>query len=402
MNTPVTCSDQYTRYPYPEPGEDLPAWLQSFNYDAYDPGIYAALFWPEGRPKGDLNILVAGCGSMQAAVIAYKSPECRVTGIDFSPTSIAHEERLRDRHKLKNLALETMNLIDAPNLGQRFDLIICSGVVHHLPDPGQGVRALASVLEGSHGALVMMLYGRLGRIGIYPLQDAFRRLKVPQSPEGVQTVRSIVKRLPPYHPGRRYFEYSPEMDSDSAIVDTFLHPQDMAFQVHEVLELIEANGLRFQSWLDTGLYNSGYDHVTAHVSDRDRWSIVESLAWNITTHHFLACKPERDRRSEIAFVGDAWLAYVPQRRPTIQASAFEANKFGRDGVEFSLSPMEAVLFVEANGRRTAADILRHKALASLSIDKRKEFAREFYGRMWRLGHMFFSLVPLSRPAPNDR
>jgi SAM-dependent methyltransferase len=395
MKTPDAVSDQYTRYPYPEPAEDIPTWLQSFNYDIYHPGDYAGLFWPEGRPRSRLKILVAGCGSMQAAVIAHQNPDCQATGIDFSRASIAHEERLRDRHKLENLTLETMNLVDAAKLGQRFDLIVCSGVVHHLADPGEGVRALASVLEGNHGVLVMMLYGRLGRIGIYPLQDAFRRLQIPQSPEGVQAVRAIIKRLPAYHPGRRYFEYSPEMQSDAAVVDTFLHPQDTPFTVHEVLELVEAGGLRFQSWLDNGIYNHGWDEVTAAVSERDRWSIVESLTWNITTHTFIASKPERDPRSEITFGGEGWVNYVPQRRPTLQASVFESNKFSRDGFEFTLSPLEAVLFAEANGRRTAADILRHKALGSLPIEKRKEFARAFYERMWRMGHMFFSLVPVA-------
>jgi SAM-dependent methyltransferase len=403
MKTSDIVSDQYTQFPYPEPGDDLPTWLQTFNYDHYHPGDYAALFWPEGRPRVDLNILVAGCGSMQAAVVAFQNPECRVTGIDFSETSIAHEERLRDRHKLQNLELKVMNLLDAPDLGQQFDLIICSGVLHHLRDPRQGVRALSSVLEASHGALITMLYGQLGRIGIYPLQDAFRRLKIPQSLEGIQTVRSIIKRLPAYHPGRRYFEYSPEMQFDAAIVDTFLHPQDTAYRVHEVLDLIEANGLKFQCWLDNGTYHYGWEALAADVPDRDRWSIVESLTWNIMTHHFIACRPERDPRSEINFVGDGWLAYFPQPRPTIQASLLEHGKFTRDGFEFSLSPAEAVLLGEANGRRTAADILRHKALGSMPMEERRNFARQFYERMWRLGHMFFpSVATKGRSRPSER
>jgi 2-polyprenyl-3-methyl-5-hydroxy-6-metoxy-1,4-benzoquinol methylase len=402
MKTSSLVSDQYSRYPYPEPGDDIPTWLKSFNYDLYHPGVYAALFWPEGRPRADLNILVAGCGSMQAAVVAFQNPECRVTGIDFVEASIAHEQQLRERHNLQNLTLEAMNLFDVANLGQQFDLILCTGVLHHLADPGQGVRALSSALEPSHGALIAMLYGRLGRSGIYPLQDAFRRLQVPQSPEGVRMVRSIIKRLPAYHPGRRYFEYSPEMESDAAVVDTFLHPQDTAFCVPEVLDLIEASGLKFQCWLDNGMYNYGWDSLTAEIPDRERWSIVESLAWNITTHNFIACRPERDKRSAVDFSADGWLTCFPQGRPTIQASLLEDGKFTRDGFEFSLSPMEAVLLAEANGRRTVVDILRHKLLGALPGEERRAFARRFYERMWRLGHMFFSSVPVkARSRPSD-
>src|SRR5580765_2653312 len=135
MSSSSPVADQYTRYPYPEPGDDIPTWLKSFNYDRFEPLAYSAQFWPEGRPRADLKILSAGCGSMQAAVVAFNNPECHVTGIDFSPASIAHEERLRERHKLENLTLRAMDLLDAPSLQQQFDLIICTGVLHHLPDP---------------------------------------------------------------------------------------------------------------------------------------------------------------------------------------------------------------------------------------------------------------------------
>ena len=93
MSSPNPVADQYSSFPYPEPGDDIPTWLTSFNYDGYEPAKFSVKFWPEGRPKSDLSILVAGCGSMQAAVVAFNNPECRVTGIDFSDASIAHEER---------------------------------------------------------------------------------------------------------------------------------------------------------------------------------------------------------------------------------------------------------------------------------------------------------------------
>jgi len=60
----------------PEIGDDIPTWLRRYNYDFYDPRAYAPLFWPEGRPKKGLDILVAGCGTMQGAVIAFLNPEC--------------------------------------------------------------------------------------------------------------------------------------------------------------------------------------------------------------------------------------------------------------------------------------------------------------------------------------
>jgi hypothetical protein len=234
MSSPDPVADQYSSFPYPEPGDDIPTWLTTFNYDKYEPAKFSVKFWPEGRPKTNLNILVAGCGSMQAAVVAFNNPECRVTGIDFSNASIAHQERLRERHKLSNLLVRAMDLREVSSLQQQFDLIICTGVLHHLSNPAEGLKALSSVIEPSHGVMVLMLYGKLGRIGIYPLQDAFHRMRIPQTAEGVVLVKSIISRLQPRHPGRWYFERSSEMRYPSAIIDTFLHLQDVAYNVHEL------------------------------------------------------------------------------------------------------------------------------------------------------------------------
>jgi SAM-dependent methyltransferase len=392
-------ADQYARYPYPEPGDDIPAWLQKFNYDQYEPWAYAPLFWPEGQPKTDLNILVAGCGSMQAAVIAFNNRECCVTGVDFSEASIAHEERLRARHRLDNLTLHTMDLYEVSKLSMQFDLIVSTGVLHHLPDPGRGLKALSTVLEPDHGVMALMLYGALGRSGIYPLQDAFRRMAVPQSPEGVERVRAIIERLAPRHPGRWYYEAAGEMRSDAAVVDTFLHRQDVAYSVPQVLEFVETAGLTFQGWLDNATYNVGigeqdWEWLGPNVPDRDRWAIIECLTMRITNHSFLACRPERDKRSVVSFSGDQWLGYYPVRHPKLRPSMLTAGTYGREQHEFRLSEAKSDLLSEVNGRKSIAMLLNHKAMSHLALPQRKVLAREFFERMWRHGHMFFSAVPV--------
>jgi SAM-dependent methyltransferase len=399
MTSSNPVADQYVRYPYPEPVDDIPTFLSEYNYDPHEPGPNAALFWPEGQPRTDLNILVAGCGAMQAAVLAFKCPECRVTGVDFSSTSIAHEEKLRERHKLTNLTLRTMDLLKVHELGEQFDLIVSSGVLHHLSDVGAGLRAVSSVLERSHGAMILMLYGRIARSGIYVLQDAFRRMGIEQTPEGVRTMRSIFRRLPPHHPGRHYYDYSPEMKSDAAVVDTFLHPQDIAFSVPELLDLVQANGLKFQGWLDSGVYNQPLEWLERPIPDRDHWSIIEGFGWNVPTHHFIACRPERDKRSEIKFSGDEWLAYYPQPRPTLQEMPAGSGIYARKGYEFGLFAAERLLMSAANGQQTVRAILRDKSFAKVPAGEVKTFARAFYEKMWRQGHIFFSTVPVRNAAP---
>ena len=72
---------------------------------------------------------------------------------------------------LKNITFLTGDMCDAPKLGL-FDYIDCCGVLHHLPEPVVGFRALSDALA-ERGGLGFMVYAPYGRAGVYPLQEAF-------------------------------------------------------------------------------------------------------------------------------------------------------------------------------------------------------------------------------------
>jgi hypothetical protein len=217
-------------------------------------------------------------------------------------------------------------------------------------------------------------------------------MRVPQTAEGISLVRSTIQRLPPRHPGRWYYDNSFEMKFDAAIVDTFLHPQDTAYSVQEVLDFVQGNGLKFQGWLDSGIYNQDWEGLDRNISDRDRWAIIEAFSGRMTTHCFIASSRERDRRSLLNFEGDRWLDYYPQRHPDLSPSKFDPAKCVRGNNEFMTSPFENIFIAEANGLRTITEILKHKIFAKMTKEQRHTLAQNFYKRMWRLGHIFFSMV----------
>lgn len=394
MNQRSPVEDQYNSYSYPEPGNDIETWQRSYNYNQYDPSIYGTTFWPEGRPKSRLNILVAGCGTMQAAVLAFNNPNCQFIGIDFSEASIRHEEMLRDRHRLKNLTLRHMNIMDVETIGEKFDLIISSGVLHHLPDPSSGLKSLAAVLDPTYGAMVLMLYGKFARSGVYALQDIFRRLKIPQSPIGVATVRKMIDRLSPRHPGRQYYESSFEMKFDAAIVDTFLHPQDVAYSVTDILELIEENGLFFQGWIDPLSYNDNIDGLNYSISDHDIWQINENINGAMTTHSFIVSHLERSEKTKISFSSNSWSEYYPTRSPFLEISPFNPLKIIRGKHEMTLTQQEMSFLMETDGRKSIKEILKTKRFAHTPRNDLSNIARSFYERMWRHGHCLVSKVPV--------
>ena len=57
-------AQQYSRWMYPAPIFDLPAWLKD-HWQWFDPSHAHRLFWPDQEYPVGLDILVAGCGTNQ-------------------------------------------------------------------------------------------------------------------------------------------------------------------------------------------------------------------------------------------------------------------------------------------------------------------------------------------------
>jgi SAM-dependent methyltransferase len=403
MDSSALVAKQYTEFAYPPPISDLAEWRAAGNTTASDPNLYPVVLWPEGQPRTPLNILSAGCGTYQAAYLAYSSPFCQVTGIDLSETSLFHERKLQERHELTNLSLHQGDLRAVADLGQTFDYIVCSGVLHHLADPDEGLRALASVLAPD-GVMSIMLYGRARRAGVYFLQDAFRRLNVPQSSEGVAFVRATLERLQPDHPARSFAASVSDVASDEGIVDLFLHPQDQAYSVPEVLDFVERAGLFFQGWFDNSLYypdlhfakDDPVRRAIERLPEREQWAVMENIALLAAKHMFVVRKRQT---TQIAFDGNAFLDYVPVRHPGGQfAQEGDSCKFSRAGIrELTLNKMAGFLYSQTNGTQTVRQIINHPVLASHPKQSRKEFARAFYGTMWRQGHIYIKTERPQRP-----
>ena len=163
-------SQQYERWVYPAPITDLEAWLQD-SWQWFDPSHAHRLMWPDREYREGMDILVAGCGTNQAAVIAYTNPSARVVAIDVSGASLEHHRWLKDRYELANLELRRLPIEQVDSLDRDFDLIITTGVLHHMADPGLGMRALAHRLR-SDGVLAVMLYANYGRYGVQLMQSS--------------------------------------------------------------------------------------------------------------------------------------------------------------------------------------------------------------------------------------
>ena len=92
----------YERYPYPRPIDSLEKYRQLWQDRQRRRADYH-LFWPARSYSEDRSILIAGCGTSQAAKHALRWPSAQVIGIDFSATSVRCTEELKRKYNLKNL-----------------------------------------------------------------------------------------------------------------------------------------------------------------------------------------------------------------------------------------------------------------------------------------------------------
>jgi SAM-dependent methyltransferase len=388
---------QYEAWAYPPPFADIAAKLETGYVQMGDPALYSPALWPEGRPRDALRILVAGCGTVQAAVLAYTNPGCKVFGVDVSEASLAHERFLQDRHGLSNLALYKGDLRDAHQIGRDFDVVFATGVLHHLADPDRGLRALSAVLA-PEGVLIGMVYASGRRTGVYMVQDMLRRLGVTPDAEGVALTRRLLADLPPGHFVHRYIEAAGELTHDAALVDTFLNPQDRAYTVPQTLDLLERNSLAFQGWAEPAWYwpeaaiapGTAIAEGLAALPDRQQWAVVEMATLAVATHVFIA-RPAglHSGAYKLDFADSEALRFVPHRAPGIVRKG--PFHYTRGVLEFQLGPAEQALFESADGRRSLVELLTHPALAKMT--DRNAFGRAAMAHLWKMGHLMISRQP---------
>src|SRR4030095_6365314 len=234
-------SDFYTRHPYPPPVTNLDRAREEWQ-DTNRHRAEHHLLWPDTTYRANLDILIAGCGTWQAAKYALSRPQAHVVGIDVSTTSLEHTEQLRRKYGLTNLEAMHRSIESVGAMPRRFDLIVCTGGLHHLLDPAAGLRALRSVLKPD-GVIYLMVYAPYGRTGIYMLQEYCRTLGVGRSDQDIADLRAAVAALPPQHPLHAELATSRDARNTHALADALLNPRDQSYSVNALFDLIEQGGM---------------------------------------------------------------------------------------------------------------------------------------------------------------
>ena len=384
-------AQQYEKWQYPEPIQNLETWLSN-NWQWFDPSHAHRILWPDRPQNPDLDILIAGCGTNQAAVFAYTNRASKVVAIDVSQPSLDHSKYLKDKYSLKNLELHLLPVEEVPTLDRSFDLVVSTGVLHHLAEPKAGMKALAEVMRPD-GVAAIMLYARYGRAGVELMQAVFREMGLTQDEESLEMVKAAVASLAPSHPLRSYMSIAPDLQFDAGMVDTFLHGRDRSYTVDDCLDLVDSAGLVFQDWfLKTSYYpptltepsNEFYAAVNQLPAEKI-WSVMERLKTLNACHFFLATHPDRPADSyRIDFSASNALDYVPLLRLRCGVSGQEIY---RPGWRINLDPTHLAFVQHVDGERSIREIAdrvtQSGVLARADQAELEYIGLELFEGLWR-------------------
>jgi SAM-dependent methyltransferase len=282
--------------------------------------------WPAERPGEPQEILVVGCGTSQAARYALREPDSAVTAIDSSVSGLSHMRDLQRRYALGNLELQYVALENVQELNRSFDLIICTGVLHQLPDPDRGLRALRAVLRPK-GAMHLMVYGTYGRTGVSMLQEFCRMLHIKTVPEDLRDLGELLKALPSDHPIAALWSQAAELFQPQRIIDALLHPGGRAFTVPALYTWLERAGVSFGRWIEQAPYlpqcgvlaNAGFSRRLTALPVPAQHAAAELLRGTMIQHRLIAYRCDHEGAGQsINFSGQQWRDYVPIRLPWTQ------------------------------------------------------------------------------------
>ncbi len=121
-------------------------------------------------PAGS-QVLEAGCGvGAQTVILAKNNPQARFISMDASPASIAAARALVGDAGLGNVTFQEADIFQLPFPEATFDHVFVCFVLEHLPQPGEALQRLRTVLKP--GGTLTVIEGDHGSTFFHPRSDA--------------------------------------------------------------------------------------------------------------------------------------------------------------------------------------------------------------------------------------
>ncbi len=275
--TSINVRNQYEEFPYP-------LWKHNFTKEDFS-NIAKVNFSTETLNKIDrlkkYNILIAGCGTGQEPLgMATMYQNSNITAIDLSFKSLAYASLKAKYNDINNITFLQSDILNLDEIEQKFDIITCCGVLHHMQNPSEGLNKLVSLLaEG--GVIKLALYSSYARRGLKFIKEYIENNNLTNQIDDIRKLRKGIKNKEVYIDSKykKDIENSADFYSASELRDLLFHPREINYDLLEVKNLLEENGLKFlefdNKYLDLKNYYRNLHPEDLTASNLLNWNEIE-------------------------------------------------------------------------------------------------------------------------------
>jgi SAM-dependent methyltransferase len=216
----------------------------------------------------DATVLDVGCGTGQLALF-LATGDRRVVGADLTRASLELAAAAARRFRVPRVRFVETDLREPGLRAGAFDVVTCSGVLHHTPDPERSFRAIARL-------------ARPGGVVVVGLYSAYARLP--------HRVRRAVARATGY----RWIPLDPVLRDRAAeparrtawLRDQYRHPEEHRHTLAEVQRWFAAAGVAYlRTYPSTVTAEALPERGGLFTAAPDDWpleSLLHQLSWAFT------------------------------------------------------------------------------------------------------------------------
>ncbi len=321
----------YNQNPYPQPVEKalIPAknYLFDLAYKAGMPGL-TEINMP-------FKIWAPGCGTLLPIYLLLEFPDAIIRASDISKSTIDYVikalESYPDLQARMDIGVES---IESSLYYQEFDYIVATGVLHHMNNPGQGLKILNQALK-SEGILETMVYNKSHR-QYYGELKKLLRLLMPQYPDckrnELKQFFQTLLNAETKSPAVKYYvdEAISLLDHDFAtFLDVYMNPREVSYDLQELFAFLESGGFEFLSWrnpeswnLETRINNSEILEQYKYLTPFEKYEIVCSLDYDFSPYFSLYASKTLDhsriRQTDFEKIIENLAIKAPQKQYIVQ------------------------------------------------------------------------------------
>jgi ubiquinone/menaquinone biosynthesis C-methylase UbiE len=272
--TSQAVQQQYEENPYPR-------WISISKPEPISFQQWLKKFFPREKNiviAKPATILIAGCGTGAHPIkTSMRFPDSEITAVDFSKASLMYAQRKTEEYDVRNITYVHGDILSLSQRSQKFFLIECSGVLHHLRSPLAGWNILTELLE-KNGVMKIGLYSEAARRDVREARTMLEAKNFLPTENGIREARQYLFSLPNEHPAKAII-LSSDFYTLSSCRDLLFHVEEHTFTIPKLVEAMRALHLRFLGFELDAKLRAGFTTMFPEkdaLADLYKWKLFET------------------------------------------------------------------------------------------------------------------------------